>query len=397
MGLKCLYEENGDSVKILRCYGECSQIVLPETISGRKVTELGDYIFSGDMRGTPAGKLWEADEEPGSAARAGAGGLPGSAAGTGAGGSVESPGINMAGLQPACGERLKEIRLPSGLRKIGRYAFYNCYGLKKLSMYSTISDIGAGAFNGCRMIEELEIGVVKGERSCLKEVLAELNESLTVDYRQLEKDADGQLGCTGRASLFFPVFYEEAVENTPARILETHVHGCGHRYRYAFDGTEFKFREYDSLFIHAKTQEPPARAAALAMGRLRFPLELTEKASLMYREYLILHPEEAAACLLKKDSMDEWKWFVGEFLPSEGENDEKRIKVEHAAAGCLGNEGYAVRAREEYSDIKKPALGKTGFDKLIHASNRAGRTDVISFLMNASYRAYPPERKKFEL
>lgn len=417
MGLKCLYEENGDSVKILRCYGECSQIVLPETISGRRVTELGDYIFSGDMRETPAGKLWEADEEPGnaagtgadglsgSAAGAGTGGLSGSAPGTGVGGSTESPGINTAELQAACGERLKEISLPSGIRKIGRYAFYNCYGLKKLSMYSTISDIGAGAFNGCRKIEELEIGVVKGERSCLKEVLAELNESLTVDYRQLEKDGDGQLKCTGRASLFFPVFYEEAVENTPARILETHVHGCGHRYRYAFDGTEFKFREYDSLFIHAKTQEPPARAAALAMGRLRFPLELTEKASLMYREYLILHPEEAAACLLKKDNMDEWRWFAGEFLPSEGgndedndeNNDEKRIKVEHATAGCLGNEGYAVRAREEYSDIKKPALGKTGFDKLIHASNRAGRTDVTSFLVNASYRAYPPQRKKFEL
>lgn len=370
MGFKCLYEENGDSVKILRCYGECSQIVLPETICGKRVTELGDYIFSGDMRGMPAGKLWEADEEPGN---------------------------GKDGLQAACGERLWEIHLPFGIRKIGHYAFYNCYSLKKLTMYSTITDIGAGAFNGCRKIEELEIGVVKGERSCLKEVLAELNESLTVDYRQLERDADGQLKCTGRASLFFPVYYEEAVENTPARILETHVHGCGHRYRYAFDGTEFKFREYDSLFIHAKTQEPPERAAALAMGRLRFPLELTEKASLMYREYLILHPEEAAACLLKKDSMEEWKWFVGEFLPCEGKKEEKWTKVEHAAAGCLGNEGYAVRAREEYSDIKKPALGKTGFDKLIQASNRAGRTDVTSFLMNASYRAYPPERKKFEL
>ena len=73
------------------------------------------------------------------------------------------------------------------------------------------------------------------------------------------------------------------------------------------------------------------------------------------------------------------------------------IKVEHAAAGCLGNEGYAVRAREEYSDIKKPVLGQTGFAKLIEASNQAECTEVTSFLMDASYRAYPPERKRFEL
>ena len=74
-------------------------------------------------------------------------------------------------------------------------------------MFSTAVDIGAGAFNGCRQIDELTIGVIKGERSCLKEVLAELNESLTVFYRQYEKSGDGELKCTGRAQLLFPVFY----------------------------------------------------------------------------------------------------------------------------------------------------------------------------------------------
>jgi|GEM_PF-3902942 len=35
MGLKCLYKENGDSVTILRCYGEYGRIVLPESINGK--------------------------------------------------------------------------------------------------------------------------------------------------------------------------------------------------------------------------------------------------------------------------------------------------------------------------------------------------------------------------
>lgn len=361
MGFSFLYEEREDSVKILRCYGERSFIVLPERICGKTVTELGDYLFSGHMREKPAGKMWESES-----------------------GAVE---------KEACGPDLEEIRLPSGIRKIGNYAFYNCYGLKRLSMFSTVSDIGAGAYNGCRKIELLTMGVFEGERSCLKEILSELNESLTVCYRRLERRENGEAVCTGKARLLFPVFYEEAVENTPARILETHVHGCGHRYRYAFEGTEFKFREYDRLFVHAKIQEPPRKAAALALGRLRYPLGLSPEASVMYREFLVSHPEEAAACLLEQDSMDEWKWFIGEFSVPDGEIK----KVEHATAGCLGNEGFAVRAREEYSDIKKPVLGKTGFAKLIEASNLAGRTDVLSFLMDAAYRAYPPERKRFEL
>ena len=167
MGLKCLYKENGDSVTILRCYGEYGRIVLPESINGKKVTELGDYIFSEDMRHKPEGKIWT---ENGTS-------------------EERCADENTA----ACGSRVREICLPSTIKKIGRYAFYNCYSLKKLAMFSTAVDIGAGAFNGCRQIDELTIGVIKGERSCLKEVLAELNESLTVFYRQYEKSGDGEL------------------------------------------------------------------------------------------------------------------------------------------------------------------------------------------------------------
>ena len=95
--------------------------------------------------------------------------------------------------------------------------------------------------------------------------------------------------------------------------------------------------------------------------------------------------------------MDGWRWLIKKFLPeTDGESGGRR-KVEHAAAGCLGNEGLAVRAREEYFDIREPILGKTGLDKLIQASNRAGRTEVLSFLMDVSYRAFPPRRKRFEL
>lgn len=403
--MKFLYEVKNHTVKILRCYGaedgygERGAIVLPASICGRPVTELGDYIFSAEMRERPAGILWEErDSKDGEKV-------------------CTEDELNIVSGGELCGRRVRSVFLPATIEKIGRYAFYNCDCLKELHFTASISDIGAGAFNGCRKITDLYVDVISGRKSCLKEILADLNETLIVYYRELAPEYAGQSvvwKILGQARLLFPLFYEEAVENTPARILETHVHGCGHRYRYCFQGTEFRFRDYDALFIHARTQEEPEHVAALAMGRLRFPYQLSAEAGREYAEYLLAHLEDTAACLLKEGGMDGFRWLVEYFSPgqSRGEKTERMtkgvakgmtedikngIKNEHAAVGCLGNEGLTVRAREEYYDIKKPILGETGFDKLVELTNRAGHTEATSFLMDARYRCYPPKRKRFEL
>lgn len=394
MSLKLRYRERGETVEILRCYGERRVVSLPEFISGKRVTALGDYLFSEDMRQEPEGLLWECDKETGRAVQMPAGET------VDRNGRGEVISEEASGTGPViCGASVEEVRLPAGLQSIGKYAFYNCDKLKRLHLSSTISEIGAGAFNGCRKITVLDITVVRGEKSCLKEVLSELNETLTVYYRQAERAADGTIVMTGEARLLFPLFYEEAVENTPARMLETHVHGCGHRYRYCFEGTEFKFREYDALFIHAKAQEPPARVAELAIGRLRYPLGLSDEAYLQYGNYLLKHMENTAAYLAESHEMKELKWFVEEFSPEKAESADraKRVKNEHAAAGCLGNEGLAVRAREELINIEKPILGKTGFDKLIEAFSHSGCVEALSYVMDAAHRGTPSKKKKFIL
>ena len=51
-----------------------------------------------------------------------------------------------------------------------------------------------------------------------------------------------------RAHMVFPEHYDEAVENTPARILFTEYHGSGTNYRQCFYSKELDFAEYDSLF-----------------------------------------------------------------------------------------------------------------------------------------------------
>ena len=138
-----------------------------------------------------------------------------------------------------------------------------------------------------------------------------------------------------------------------------------------------------------KAQENVKEAVRLAVGRLRFPMELSEKARCSYRAYLLEHLEETAEYICSLQDVSEWRWLVNECFGI--------IKVEHAAAGWLGNEGLAGRAHEEYSNIKEPALDKTGFDKLIHTAVRRSQTEAVSFLMDAGRRAFPSKRKKFEL
>ena len=69
--------------------------------------------------------------------------------------------------------------------------------------------MGAGAFTGCKRLSKLHVRDMGQEKSCLREVLVDLNQTVTVEW--LGKDG---------FQVLYPAFFEEAVENTPARIIE---------------------------------------------------------------------------------------------------------------------------------------------------------------------------------
>ena len=189
-----------------------------------------------------------------------------------------------ATLPAICGDALRSVDLPSSLRKIGAYAFYGCGNLEKVRAFSTATDLGAGLFTGCYGIQRLDIRIIPGRKSCLKEMLAELRQTLTLDYRAEKGDL--------LARLIFPEFFEESVENTPARILMREMHGCGHMYRNAFVGTDFQFLVYDRLFPHVQVEEKPLLVAKLALNRLRYPCQLSPGARETYEKYLAEHGKE---------------------------------------------------------------------------------------------------------
>ena len=90
------------------------------------------------------------------------------------------------------------------------------------------------------------------------------------------------------------------------------MHGCGHRYRNAFSGTQLQYPVYDKLFAHIQVQESGELVTELALGRLRFPHQLGEERRQVYEEYLKEHGREIISLAFRcREEMTDILTFAG--------------------------------------------------------------------------------------
>lgn len=261
---------------------------------------------------------------------------------------IEGMPVTELGAYVLAGSRIEELHLPSVLIKIGAYAFYNCEQLKRIFCYSRISDLGTGMFAGGKGAEFLDFYQLEGEKSYFKDMLSELHQTLRVRIRGAQE-----------ARLIFPEYFEESVENTPARILVIETHGCGHRYRYCFDNREFQYRSYDELFPHVQVQESEPLVVELALGRILYPFGLTEMNREMYRRYLKEHWRMAGQLIVEADCSRQ-----------ENYNNLDRGLVPW----------FAQHYIETFSQLQE----------LIEIAQKAGGTELVSWMMNYGYERFPP-------
>lgn len=302
------YEKTGDGIRILRCYGVSSKVVIPKELKGLPVTELSAYAFAKEM-----------EQEP----------------------------ENTSGLPCVCGSVLEELYLPETIRRLGRYVFYNCIQLRKLSFYSNIAFMGAGGFIGCEKLSHLVLYQKEGP-SCLREILQDLKQPVTVDcYKE-----EGALEC----HLVYPEFFEEAVENTPARIISTQTHGMGIQYRNTFRDTRIVFSEYDKLFETGKYNIDFINIIEMSTARLMYPFQMEDSAKERYSVWLRQHLREAAEYFLEQDKVKALRWMAEDF----------------------------VETREE-------------LEVLLQAANNKKDAEILSSLMDILHRRFPGKRKRFTL
>ncbi len=313
------YRKTKNGVEIVRCFGADSHVELPGEIGGRPVVHAAAYTFSARKDKEEDDVLiYEAEE----------GRLFRQQERLLAGGEVES------------------IVFPDSMEKIGRYIFYGCQNLRELYFSDSLTDVGSGAFTGCRALKRLGVRLLKGERSCVPEILGDLWQRIDVAFfREAEE-----------ARLVFPGHYEEAVENTPARILFTQHHGSGNNYRQCFYNKEPDYRKYDDLFSVARAWDDTDVLTDLIFSRLLYPVGLTRRARDAYEAYVKEHGAKISFHLVDTENME------------------------------------ALRAMSKRTLWTEQTLGEA-----VDYAAQTGRSEVLSFLMNEKYRLFPVKRGKYEL
>ena len=215
--------------------------------------------------------------------------------------------------------------------------------------------MGSGVFTGCRL-EKVEIDFMDGNKSCLKEILTEIRYQIiaTLRYQGTE------------TKILFPEYYADAVENTPARIVETHYYGSGGEYRECFYRRELDYGKYDRLFALSEARDSEEAIFSVALTRLRYPWKLEDAAKLRYESYVKAHMEGI------------------------GESCIHAVKERREIAAGDPQEVLLFCCREHYFD--EQALGKT----ITYAAD-AGQTEISAILMDERYRSFPKKKKKFVL
>lgn len=249
--MKIQYRKLKNGIEIVRCFGTEPYIVLPAQIEGLPVTRVAAYTFSA-RKGEEDTDVFEYQTED---------------------------TIQFMDREPLlAGLTVEEVVFPNTVEAIGNYVFYGCKSLERIGFSDTLMDIGSGAFTGCDRLSKLDVHLNKGEKSCVKEILGDLWQRIDVTFYYDDKKE--------KVDLVFPEHYEEAVENTPARILFTQHHGSGNNYRQCFTSKEVDYRKYDELFAVARVYDKTELLTDLAFSRLISGKDLTEKSKKAYEDYI---------------------------------------------------------------------------------------------------------------
>lgn len=250
-----LYEPCPGGARVLRVFGDSPCPVLPGTVNGLPVTEIGPYCFS--AREPRGGQRWPSDGPD----------------------------------HPICGEFVTEVSLPDSVQVLHSAAFYNCRQLKVLHLGPNVTSLGSDLFTNCRALEAFDLRCAPDASTGLKKLLGAVSSDIGATFTE-----NGAL----RACLFYPEYFEYLDENTPAHIFNHSIEGEGYRYRQCFDGGILAFGEYDAAFDRACIGESARSLCRIAFARLLHPFALTEEARGNYLQYLGKHPADAAALALER-------------------------------------------------------------------------------------------------
>lgn len=261
--LLCTRQQDG--VCILRCRTADPILRLPETVGGLPVVALGDYLCAAREPDVSQYDVFKVRLTTGEQ-------------------------VSSAPVHDARG--IERIILPSTVRAIGSYAFYNCYSLQALTVHVGVQSVGHGALMNCTAFHKIDLYAGEGDRTCLSDLLGQTSGEISVNLHLPN----------AQARLIFPPFNEELEDLGPAHIFQRRIEGAGYAYRQCIQNGVLSFLQYDSAFERLLRIQDYDTACRVALLRLRWPVGLSAPARADYLECLRAHAENAVHTLL--DSRD---------------------------------------------------------------------------------------------
>lgn len=322
-----LWRKNtGDTAEVLRVHAGSAKVTIPETLEGCRVNAIAPYCFSSASH-IPKGDHFLTTVE------------------SQAGRTEEKQmRAETADLKELAGNLVEEVIFPQALGELGASAFYNCKKLRRLVFGASLVQVGSDAFMNTIDFHEMTLKCGAGEKTGLKQILAQISADMEVTFR-------GKEGI--QAVLLYPEYYESYDEIAPAHLFGRSITGEGFRARQGFKDGIVDFAGYDSVFPQACVEESEKILSKMALNRLKYPYALTEKNALMYREYLACHVENPAKEAVRERNLETLRFLCEHGLL--GDSSLKRTinyasETEWAEGAAELMQIHAGQAKEKGSD-----------------------------------------------
>ena len=205
-------------------------------------------------------------------------------------------GLPITEVGPYCfakNKNLESVLLPDSVERIERMAFYNCSGLKKLTIGKNLTELGADAFMNCYRLAFLTVRGSALEKSGIRLILKQISHDLHVHFTEEQE-----------AKLLFMEYYESYDEVAPAHLFGRNIEGEGFRARQFFKDGIFEYERYDATFTKACAEEKEDKLCDMAMYRLRYPIRLGADAESAYQNYVKEHLMLICKKAVEKRDMD---------------------------------------------------------------------------------------------
>lgn len=291
---------------------------------------------------------------------------------------------------------LCEIEIPASLIKISRHAFYNCRNLERVILWDTVKDIEDGAFKNCYEMREIQLFLKTGKNTALNQILYDNKNKMTVELWRGQSEASEPV-----AKLQIPEYALDSQVDINSRAFHEVIHGMGSVFRDWVSFHYMEFDKYDELFDAMEREEKQEDVINMALWRLRYPFELSERNRKRYEDYIKSNIKAVLFGLLKKYKKEEFSWIL-HYMENTARQQSMAI-TDNLAVNCsktdklITDQPMIEKPITNQAIANQTTIEKSIIDECIDLSLKEGKNEFTVLLMAYRRKNYKKKEKSFDL